>query len=655
MRKNIHFLLIACTLLIIIGVVGSLLPAEALHAGHWFWLSAVLLTNLILLGMHHWQLIQRIQRLLSRQRQTEKHLRSLRVAIERSPTSILVTNPQGVIEYVNPTICNFTGYSIEELLGQNASIFNSGQTPQQTHKELWDTLSRNQDWSGRFISRTRSGETYLEQVWIAPVFDGQQVSNYVAVKLDITEQEEQLFHINLHNLVLDKLSRNFSIEQIFNAIIAKIEQQQPDLKCAIFLCEPDRQHLSLAAASSSLPDNVRQSLQQITFATDGYAASRAAHSAKRYLVNDMQEQINKYNYPDTAIKAGLLTSWAEPVFDLRGKIAGVLNFFSTVTGAPDSRQLALLEHAANLMRVVIERSQNNALLKLAETVYQTSNEALVVTDANGTFIHVNPAFTRITGFRAEEAIGRNHSLLKSGRHSSEFYQRMWHSLNNSGRWQGEIWNKRKNGEIYPQLLSINSTYNDDGSVKFRVSLFVDISEQKANEELIWRQANFDTLTGLANRRYFQEVFDHAIKVATRNNEQLAVLFIDLDEFKPVNDQHGHQFGDLLLAETAKRINEPLRDTDIVARIGGDEFIVLLAGNPSQKDVSKIAQRISEKVLQPFNIDGKQAQISLSCGISMFPQHASTAADLIKLADIAMYQAKNQGRNQTLFYQPSMTG
>ena len=651
MQKKIRYLLIASTALLVLFSGSTLLTGSNTSNDYWSWLATMLLGALLLVSLLYLHLLVSTRRQTASQRQTEKRLRALRVAIERSPTSILVTDTSGNIEYVNPTICKFTGYSVAELIGQNASIFNSGYTPRETHVELWQTLSRQQDWSGRFISRTSEGEIYHEQVWIAPVFDGDQVTNYVAVKLNITDQEEHLFRINLHNKVLEQLSHNVSIEKICQTIIQSIEQQQPQLRSAIFLCEPDRLSLRLAAASHSLPAEFCAAVQQISFSTTGFAAARAAQSEQKFMVNDLSAPEARHSHTSIAIDAGLHASWAEPVFNLQGRVAGVLNLFSTVAGAPDARQLSLLAYCTNLLRMVIERSQNNALLKLAETVYQTSNEALVVTDANGTFIHVNPAFTRITGYSAQEAIGRNHRLLKSGRHGKKFYQKMWASLNSTGKWQGEIWNKRKNGEIYPELLSINSTYNEDGSVKFRISLFVDISEQKASEELIWRQANFDTLTGLANRRYFQEVFDHAIKVAKRNNEQLAIIFIDLDEFKPVNDQFGHQFGDALLAQAANRIKEPLRDTDIVARIGGDEFVVLLAGNPSQADVMKIAQRIHDNVLQTFVIDGKSANISLSCGISMLPCHSSDAAELIRLADIAMYQAKNQGRNQTVFYQP----
>lgn len=651
MRKAARYCLATLAVFVLLSASATLLPNSLAQHQFWLWFSAALLTGLTLLGILYAQNRRRLTKLTHRAKVTETRLRALRVAIERSPTSILVTDPKGLIEYANPTICNFTGYSIEELIGQNSSIFNSGETPHETHVNLWQTLARGENWNGRFISRTKHGNLYLEQAWIAPVLDEhQQLINYVAVKLDITEQEFTLSRIRLQNQVLDLLSRNKTTEEIFKAIIKAVELENPKVKCAIFLRSLDGLHLELAVAPT-LPTFFHHALRKIKITADGVSASQAAFHAKRIITEDLSLLAAESATADTAVRAGMCACWAEPLFDLDGEVMGVLNLFKAEPSTPNAKEINLLENTASLVRLVIERSQNNALLKLAETVYQTSSEAIAVTDANGTFIHVNPAFTHITGYTAEEAIGRDHSLLKSGRHTASFYQEMWKSLNGTGRWQGELWNKRKNGEIYPQLLSINSTYDTDGSVKFRISLFADISKQKANEELIWRQANSDSLTGLANRRYFEDVFSHALKIAQREKQSLAVIFIDLDEFKPINDAFGHHYGDKLLAQTAKRIKAPLRDTDIVARIGGDEFVILLAGSPSKKDALQIARRIHEQVLQPFSISGQEAHISLSCGISMYPDDGTTQTELIKHADIAMYQAKNLGRNQTVFYTP----
>lgn len=653
LRKILRYSLATLVVFALLSVSALLLPDPLAKHQFWLWFSAALLTGLALLSILYAQSRRRLAKLTNRVKMTETRLRALRVAIERSPTSILVTDPKGIIEYANPTICKFTGYSIEELIGKNSSIFNSGKTPRDTYVDLWQTLARGQNWNGRFVSQTKNGDVYLEQTWIAPVFDEKKkLVNYVAVKLDISEQEFTLSRMRLHNQVLDLLSRNKTANEIFGSIIRSVEKENQQIKCAVFLRSLDGVHLQLATAPS-LPTFLHHALQEVKITEDGISVSQAAFYGKRVVTSQLTEQAKHAKTASAAVRAGMLACWAEPIFDVDGKVAGVLNFFKEQPGSPSKREVNLIENAANLVRLVIERSQNTALLKLAETVYHTSSEAIAVTDAHGTFIHVNPAFTEITGYTAEEAIGSDHSILKSGRHGAKFYDEMWTSLNSTGQWQGELWNRRKNGEIYPQFLSINSTYDTDGSVKFRISMFADISKQKANEELIWRQANFDSLTGLANRRYFQEVFQHALKVAQREQHNLAVIFIDLDEFKPINDKFGHQYGDQLLAQTAQRIKTPLRDTDIVARIGGDEFVILLAGNPSKDDALLIARRIHEHVLQPFEIDEQVAQISLSCGVSMYPEHGRTQAELIKNADIAMYHAKNQGRNQTVFFEPEL--
>lgn len=653
MYKSSRYALASLACFSLLAAFTLQLPSSFLHNLAWVWLALVFFTLCCLLGVLHLQNLRRIRSISRQNELSESRLRALRVAIERSPTSILVTDPKGNIEYANPTLCHFTGYSVEELIGKNSSIFNSGKTPRATHDDLWQTLSRGKCWNGRFISQTKNGETYQEQAWIAPVLNEKhELTNYVAVKLDVTEHEHTLERMHLHNQVLDQLSRSQPTKNIFKTIIHAVEKAMPELNGAVFLRSLDGTTLELSTAPS-LPSFFTQVLQQLVISTDGICPSQAAFYGKRIINQDLSTQARLVKSADAALRAGLHSCWAEPIFDLEGNVSGVLCFFQEQAAPPAPGQLCITEHAASLVHLVIERSQNNALLKLAETVYSTSSEAIAVTDANGTFIHVNPAFTQITGYSANEVIGRDHSVLKSGRHSKEFYQEMWGSLNSTGSWQGEIWNKRKSGEIYPQYLSINSTYDTDGSVKFRISLFADISKQKANEELIWRQANFDALTGLANRRYFQEVFQHELKVAQRSNQRLAIIFIDLDEFKPINDKFGHHYGDELLAQTALRIKAPLRDTDIVARIGGDEFVVLLAGNPSQQDAITVARRIHEQVLQPFEIDGQRAQISLSCGISMYPDAGNTLSELIRHADMAMYQAKSHGRNQTVFFESSL--
>ncbi|MFZ4703394.1 MAG: PAS domain S-box protein, partial [Candidatus Methylumidiphilus sp.] len=273
---------------------------------------------------------------------------------------------------------------------------------------------------------------------------------------------------------------------------------------------------------------------------------------------------------------------------------------------------------AGLMDIT-ERKSAEEEMKLAALLYQNSNEAMTVTDANGVILNVNPAFTRLTGYAAEEVVGKNPRILQSGRHDWAFYHKMWQAINTTGHWQGEIWNKRKDGEVYAEWLSINTIHNEDGSVHRRVALFSDISEKKKSEELIWNQANFDFLTQLPNRRMFHDRLAQEVKKAARNRMMLALLFIDLDRFKEVNDTLGHDMGDLLLKDASQRLTSCVREADTVARLGGDEFTVILGGLNNPGGVERTVQTILKKLAEPFLLGEEKVYVSGSIGITFYPK------------------------------------
>lgn len=288
-------------------------------------------------------------------------------------------------------------------------------------------------------------------------------------------------------------------------------------------------------------------------------------------------------------------------------------------------------------------------LQLAATIFQASSEAMIVTDADNRIITVNPAFSKLTGYEIDEVTGKNPSILKSGKQPAEFYREMWHALEETGHWDGEVWNTRKSGELYAEWLSINVIYNEDGSKRLYVAIFSDITEQKQAAELIWKQANFDQLTLLPNRRLFRDRLEQSIKVANRSKSAFALMFIDLDRFKEINDTLGHDIGDLLLVEAAARISQCVRETDTVARMGGDEFTVILTQISDLVYAGRISEAIIERLSQPFTIAGNEMSISASIGISIYPNDGDDAEKLLKHADIAMYAAKNSGRSQFSFF------
>jgi diguanylate cyclase (GGDEF)-like protein/PAS domain S-box-containing protein len=278
---------------------------------------------------------------------------------------------------------------------------------------------------------------------------------------------------------------------------------------------------------------------------------------------------------------------------------------------------------------------------------------MLVTNAQGLIIAINPAFTTLTGYGLAEVKGKTPSVLSSGKQGDDFYGAMWDSINTSGEWQGEIWNRRKSGEIYPEWLTINTIVDDHGQPHRRVALFSDISKHKETEALIWKQAHFDSLTGLPNRQMFYDRLNQELKKSHHENLPMALLFLDLDRFKEVNDSLGHDAGDLLLIETTKRIQSCVREADTVSRLGGDEFTIILGELKDHYVVERIAKDILKKLVMPFELAGSLAYVSASIGITFYPNDGDVVETLIKNADQAMYAAKALGRNQSHYFTPQM--
>jgi diguanylate cyclase (GGDEF)-like protein/PAS domain S-box-containing protein len=273
----------------------------------------------------------------------------------------------------------------------------------------------------------------------------------------------------------------------------------------------------------------------------------------------------------------------------------------------------------------------------------------MITDTDARITRVNSMFTEITGFTFEEIKGKNPSVLQSGNHDQEFYKNMWEQITNTGSWYGEINNRRKNGEYFTSLQSITAVQSKDGSVMGYVSVFSDISERKNYEKKLTHMAMHDGLTSLPNRIHFQNNLNQAIHIAKRNKYKIAILFLDLNKFKEINDKLGHEAGDQLLKETAKRLKECIREEDTVARIGGDEFVILLPEIKNSVDALNIVRKVLHKISEPFSIGKKTIIPSISIGISIYPDHAEDADTLLKLADKAMYNAKQKEKDRYEFY------
>ena len=301
---------------------------------------------------------------------------------------------------------------------------------------------------------------------------------------------------------------------------------------------------------------------------------------------------------------------------------------------------------------ITDKRQKEDDLKLADIVYRNSSEAMMITNSNNEIIAINPALSVITGYNSNELIGKNPKILSSGKHSQQFYQSMWEEIELTGKWQGEVWNTKKGGTDYPEWLSINTIY-ENGEAFRRIALFSDITEKKKADELILQQANYDNLTKLPNRKMFIDRLEHEIKVSHRKKKKLALIFLDLDNFKIINDSRGHDYGDALLVEAGKRITDCVRETDTVARIGGDEFTIILSDLSDIFKIESICQKILLALNKPFYIFEMPTYISASIGITLYPNDANTTFELLKNADQAMYLAKDLGRNRFCYFTASM--
>jgi len=292
-------------------------------------------------------------------------------------------------------------------------------------------------------------------------------------------------------------------------------------------------------------------------------------------------------------------------------------------------------------------------IRLAATVYESLNEAVVVANNEGNIIAVNPSFIKLTGMSSEQIVGQSCNVLRSKFHNNAFYKNLWQSLQKTGRWQGEVTNNRQNGQQYMGWLTISTIYDADKNVSKRVGLLTDITEKKRATDLIEKQANFDSLTGLPNRRLFNSKLMQELLLSHRKERQFALFSIDLDQFKDINDSLGHQVGDQLLIEAALRLQKCIRNIDTVSRLGGDEFTIIMSNLATIESTGILADRILQTLNAPFHLGDNLGYISASVGIAIYPDDGTNIESLIKNADQAMYAAKNDGRNCKRYFTLAM--
>lgn len=472
-------------------------------------------------------------------------------------------------------------------------------------------------------------------------------SGYLGSCIDITTQKENEEKLIKNKKVLQTLAKTSASEDgsIFELIVEQLASSQSASYALIAIIAPDDKNKIRTIAvwgNGSLLDN-------FTYSLKGTPCDKVLGTDACFYPESVQ-----HLFPEDTLLAEMdAESYiGVPLKCSKGTSVGILAILDTKPLQKEEHYLELLNTLATRVSIELERLKVEDTLKISAQLFSQTKEGILITDINSRIIDVNPAFIEITGYSREDVLGKNPRILRSGRQSPSFYESMWISINESGYWQGEVWNRKKDGELYAENLSISVLKNERGENTHYVGIFSDITQSKQQQEKLRLIAHYDVLTGLPNRSLLVDRFNQAIVHAKRVKNLMAICFLDLDNFKPVNDNYGHETGDKLLIEVANRITREIREEDTVSRYGGDEFALILRDINDLKSCQNTLSRILKSLNETFFISNNAIYISASIGVAIYPDNDDDIDTLMRLADQAMYTAKMSGKNQINFFSPS---
>ncbi|MEX8518429.1 MAG: EAL domain-containing protein [Leptothrix sp. (in: b-proteobacteria)] len=558
---------------------------------------AVLLSALTLASLY----FVRFERVAREQERVQDRLRIAAIAFE-SREGMVVTDADAIVLQINQAFTDITGYTAEDAVGQNMNFLKSGQHDAAFYAAIRASVTRTGVWHGEIMNRHKDGTIHPHALSITAVCsDTGKLTHYVGTLTDIT-------------------ARKLAEESLLT--LSRAVEQSP---VSIVITDPagDIQY-------------VNPKFEQIT----GYLMAEVIGNNPRILRSGEKSPIEYKEMWDT-ITSG--NTW-QGEFHNRRKDGSL--FWELASISPVFNDAGVLLHFVAIKEDITARKQFEEKLQLAASVFSHSREGIMITATDGTIIDVNGAFTRITGYDRDEVLGRKPNLLSSGRQGHEFYARMWRGLIEKGHWYGEIWNRRKSGEVYAEMLTISTVHDLDGSARQYVALFSDVTTAKEHERQLEHVAHYDALTSLPNRVLLADRLQQAMAQADRRGQQLAVAYLDLDGFKVINDSHGHEAGDQLLIAVASRMKQVFREGDTLARLGGDEFVAVLPDLVNVADSVPLLARLLSAAAQPVQVGNLLLQVSASVGVTFYPQADDVDADqLLRQADQAMYQAKLAGKNR----------
>jgi diguanylate cyclase (GGDEF)-like protein/PAS domain S-box-containing protein len=543
-------------------------------------------------------------------KQAEKRLSLLSQAIENSSELIGIGDTNANIIFANQAWLRALGYSEQELLGKSFHFILSANNPPGLAEEI-DSKTFAGGWRGECFQRCKDGTDLpvLLSTGLLKDRDG-RTTGVFGVARDIAQRRRAEQEILFKNTLLEAQA-----ETTIDGILAVDESNRIILS--------NQQFVSMWGIPAGLVQAGDDS-QLLAFVVSRLENPQRFLEKVQYLYSRREEK----SRDELRLKDGrTFDRYSSPLIDSTGVYRGRIWYFRDIT----------------------ERVKAEERLQLWSRVLDQSAEAIFVCDPQERILLVNSAFVQLTGFSTEEAVGKTPRILQSGRQDRAFYAALWKSLSETGMWRGEMWNRRKSGEFYVEWLSISAIYDSRGAVTHYVGIFSDITARKQAEERMVHLGHFDALTDLPNRQLLMDRLNQLIKASQRTKTKIGVVFIDLDRFKDVNDSLGHDAGDVLLQESAKRFSEVVRSEDTVARIGGDEFVVVLQDVHGLQDVAAAAGRLLASLSRPMALRDYELTVTASMGISVCPDDTTNAQELIRNADSAMYLAKESGRNAYHFY------
>jgi len=570
--------------------------------------------------------------------------------IETLSHGICWFNADGGLVYSNDACLNLLGYP------NNASVTDltafeliSCYEPATWRSFLEKLRAKKTIKFGTYLRMCRETELPVEITAINTIQSG--IEYICLVIVDKSEEAKAVRREKCKSIILDKINQSASLAETLFAISKFVEEHDKTCFCSIQLLDRATNQLT-SNISASLPIEYTKATDKVVIGPNVGSCGTAAYLKKRVIVSDIRIDPLWEPFRELALSFGLQACWSEPII-YDDRVVGVFAIYHRQPQKPSDDDIELLEFYAKLAGIAIRRDESDENLRLSNLVFENSNQGMIVCNANDEILLVNPAFTEITGYTLAEVYGTHPKSFTSNRHPEGLHLEISESLRFTGKWEGEIWDVKKSGEEFLKHVSINSIYDADGTLLRRVGMFSDVTKDKVNEERIWQEANFDSLTSLPNRKLFKERLSQEIFHAQRSNRKIALIYLDLDRFKEVNDAAGHIVGDKVLIEATNRLRKAIESSDTIARIGGDEFMIIFTNAESNQTISSIALQLLRILEIPFELDNQVFNLSASIGITLYPQDATTMDGLISNADQAMYAAKHFGRNYFCYFTEEM--